>query len=367
MKKLSFLFVLLLAFTVSAMAQSTLPKPGNPKITQWIDYGVYVWEEGYYNAGSLAGYTLAKDVMGQLVADDYTVEAYYTGGEYTFKKTEKVSFSIFTDNDQIFTFTPEMFDQVDEPVTQFPYTSVTAWGNVGNSMITFEELTNDVDVLAEMGIVLDRFFNWRIGIQTQYTDNGQMTTSDIVYMEIYPQLKEAANVTQTSFLADWSCNEENTYIINNFVGDGCGYFLYVIDKATQDTVLIQNVVPTNTYVDDYGHTNYLPGATYTVEGLTPGATYEYFVIVIQNTGASFKSVVREVTLPTVPTVIRGDVNGNGFVNMDDLTALINYLVFGTPINMANSAACSSVDDTTIVNMDDLTALINYLVYNQWAD
>ena len=67
----------------------------------------------------------------------------------------------------------------------------------------------------------------------------------------------------------------------------------------------------------------------------------------------------------IPEYIRGDVDGNGVVGMDDLTALINYLVFGTPINMANSAACSSVDDTTIVNMDDLTCLINYLVFGTW--
>ena len=60
-----------------------------------------------------------------------------------------------------------------------------------------------------------------------------------------------------------------------------------------------------------------------------------------------------------------DVNMDYQVNMDDLTALINYLVFGTAVNMPNSAACSSVDDTTVVNMDDLTALINYLVYNHW--
>ena len=63
--------------------------------------------------------------------------------------------------------------------------------------------------------------------------------------------------------------------------------------------------------------------------------------------------------------IRGDVNGDNTVGMDDLTALINYLVYGTPVNVANSAACSSVNDTTVVNMDDLTALINYLVYNHW--
>ena len=55
---------------------------------------------------------------------------------------------------------------------------------------------------------------------------------------------------------------------------------------------------------------------------------------------------------------RGDVNGNGDVNMDDLTALINYLLTSnsTGINMANAASCDS---------PSLTALINYLLTNMW--
>ncbi len=64
--------------------------------------------------------------------------------------------------------------------------------------------------------------------------------------------------------------------------------------------------------------------------------------------------------------LRGDVNGNGDVNMDDLTALINYLLTSnsTGINMANAASCDSPSSTT-VSMDDLTALINYLLTNTW--
>ncbi len=63
---------------------------------------------------------------------------------------------------------------------------------------------------------------------------------------------------------------------------------------------------------------------------------------------------------------RGDVNGEGNVNMDDLTALINYLLTSnsTGINMANAASCDSPSSTT-VSMDDLTALINYLLTNTW--
>jgi hypothetical protein len=67
------------------------------------------------------------------------------------------------------------------------------------------------------------------------------------------------------------------------------------------------------------------------------------------------------------TVVRGDATGEGEVNMDDLTALINYLTDNSnPINMAGAAVCDSLDSTE-VNMDDLTALINFLLTNAWAN
>ena len=66
-----------------------------------------------------------------------------------------------------------------------------------------------------------------------------------------------------------------------------------------------------------------------------------------------------------PQVIRGDVNGVGGVDMDDLTALINYLLDPTtPINEAAAAIINDPDSTTI-DMDDLTALINYLLNGTW--
>ena len=69
--------------------------------------------------------------------------------------------------------------------------------------------------------------------------------------------------------------------------------------------------------------------------------------------------------PVEVEVTPGDVNGIGGVDMDDLTALINYLLDDTnTINTANAAACNNETDTT-VDMDDLTALINFLLSGQW--
>lgn len=72
----------------------------------------------------------------------------------------------------------------------------------------------------------------------------------------------------------------------------------------------------------------------------------------------------ETCTVTVPVIILpGDVNGNGMVNMDDLTALINYLLtdHATGIDLENA----DVDDSGNVGMDDLTKLINYLLTNHW--
>ena len=55
----------------------------------------------------------------------------------------------------------------------------------------------------------------------------------------------------------------------------------------------------------------------------------------------------------------GDVDGNSDINMDDLTALINYLLNGNASGIDMTGA--DVDGDSTVDMDDLTALINYLL------
>jgi hypothetical protein len=331
-----------------------LPKPANPSLSEFIDYG----HNADQGPGINLGYDLAMDFDGNLVADDYTIDKYFNGEEYTILDPEKVSFSIFTDDDQIFTFTPEAFPnapiQVTEPMTQFPYNGILDNGSIGNWDIHFTTLTNEV----EEGE--DPFFTWRIGIQTHYTDAGQTNSSDIVYMEIYPQLQEAKNVTSTSFLADWSCDAENTFIINNFIGEGCGYFLYVVDKETQEVVLTQNVAPANTTMSEWGYVIPLPGATYAVEGLTPGGTYEFYVEVKQNTGKSYQSVVREVTLPQEGHGYElGDVNHDEAVNIGDVTALIDYLLGSGSV----CEICANVNGDEGINIGDVTALIDKLLSN----
>ena len=67
-------------------------------------------------------------------------------------------------------------------------------------------------------------------------------------------------------------------------------------------------------------------------------------------------VVGEVTPPIQP----GDVQGDNDIDMDDLTALIDYLVYGSMTGIDPVGA--NVNEVGDINMDDLTALINILVY-----
>lgn len=61
--------------------------------------------------------------------------------------------------------------------------------------------------------------------------------------------------------------------------------------------------------------------------------------------------------------MRGDVDGNGAVDIDDATMLINYLLYDDAegINLEN-ANCDLEEG---IDIDDATALINFLLYDTW--
>ena len=127
--------------------------------------------------------------------------------------------------------------------------------------------------------------------------------------------------------------------------------------------MIYKVNPTNWTQDGNGNPEPLAGATYQVEGLTPGATYQFYVEEKQNSGKSYLSVVREVTLPGEQTHLRGDVNHDHDVTIADVSALIDYL-----LDSENSDACTICADTNLdteVTIADVSALIDYLLNGAW--
>ena len=60
---------------------------------------------------------------------------------------------------------------------------------------------------------------------------------------------------------------------------------------------------------------------------------------------------------------RGDVNGDGSVNISDVTALIDYLLSGNASGINLSGADTNQDNS--INISDVTALIDYLLAGNW--
>jgi hypothetical protein len=61
-------------------------------------------------------------------------------------------------------------------------------------------------------------------------------------------------------------------------------------------------------------------------------------------------------------LLRGDVDDSGNVSIDDVTALIDYLLGSNPgVNLQNADA----DQSGNISIDDVTALIDYLLTGHW--
>ena len=140
------------------------------------------------------------------------------------------------------------------------------------------------------------------------------------------------------------------------------FYIYHVDVYNGDLLLSP---PTLRNIVEEGDSTWrtVSGITdtcYTVQALAKGV-YEYYVKAIYTDGTeSVWSNIQHVTITGEgDDSLFGDVNGDQTVNMDDLTALINYLLTGNADLIDIEGA--DLDDSTEVGMDDLTVLINILL------
>ena len=92
--------------------------------------------------------------------------------------TDYLTYSIFVDNDQLYTFDYDTFGEqngFDTDMTEIPY---------GYSGMDFY-LRRVYFYSTNLGD--NPMFTWRIGIQVHYTIDGVRNSSDIVYLEVYPK------------------------------------------------------------------------------------------------------------------------------------------------------------------------------------
>jgi len=63
--------------------------------------------------------------------------------------------------------------------------------------------------------------------------------------------------------------------------------------------------------------------------------------------------------------LRGDVNGDGYVDINDVTTLID-VVLGKPVTYnASTADCNVLGGDNLVDINDVTALINFVLSGNW--
>jgi hypothetical protein len=65
----------------------------------------------------------------------------------------------------------------------------------------------------------------------------------------------------------------------------------------------------------------------------------------------------------VPTGMRGDVNGDGDVNISDVTVLISMVLHGNATVADNPAADCNLDNE--INIADVTVLIGRVLRGSW--
>lgn len=245
------MIVTMMALAIPAIAQSTFPRPADPEIDEWIDYtggwfapsqkpDTLIWVDG----SSQIGFRLAQTIMTQEpVADDYTIDKEFEGGEFTILDKDKVTYSVFTDFDEIFEFTPEEFPREDEygltlPATEIPFNYQGF--NFGMFEIHFNHRSNTTEGQ-------EHFFEWRIGIRMNYKDGDQESHSNIVYWEICDKPVSllgdvndngVVDIADVTALIDYLLS--GTTVINKFNADIGGDNKLTIADVTQLIDMILN-------------------------------------------------------------------------------------------------------------------------------
>lgn len=92
--------------------------------------------------------------------------------------------------------------------------------------------------------------------------------------------------------------------------------------------------------------------------MTSGTYYVYLV----GDGKEFSASAPAASFTYDAGYIKGDANGDGKVNIDDVTAVLNHVVENKFLTGTNFQAADVVRDNK-VNIDDVTKLLNFIVEN----
>ena len=173
--------------TWTVMNEAVPAVPANPEAT------------GFFDCGTEEGYTRL----------DFNINLFDVDGNPL--DPDCLTYSIFTDNDELFTFDYETYgprNGFDTDMTEIPY---------GYSGYDFY-LRRVYFYRTNMGD--NPFFNWRIGIQLNYTVDGVTNKSDIVYYDVNPMPTEQCAKPEGSFENTVDFHGVTVTLVNNETAEG---------------------------------------------------------------------------------------------------------------------------------------------------
>ena len=99
------------------------------------------------------------------------------------------------------------------------------------------------------------------------------------------------------------------------------------------------------------------------DNFSPGTTYYWQISLFNFEVESFLIASPVWSFTTAFSSLRGDVDGDGSVNISDVTTLIDYLLSGNASGVNLEGADCDQDGS--VNISDVTDLIDYLLSGTW--
>ncbi|MBR5102856.1 MAG: hypothetical protein IK092_07000, partial [Muribaculaceae bacterium] len=130
-----------------------------------------------------------------------------------------------------------------------------------------------------------------------------------------------------------------------------------------DATQVQNapaLAPVETQVDSVITVTGIENCYYNVTGLLPLKTYTYKVKAIygNNIESDWSNLV-EVITPEEATFIPGDVNNDGIVNINDITAIVAKVIGGNPQPFNINAA--DIDGDNVIGVTDITLIVEMVM------
>ena len=209
-------------------------------------------------------------------------------------------------------------------------------------------------------------------IATLLARNNKLTTLDVSQSLYLNTLRVSGNTLLTN-LKCYGCDLTNLYVT------GCSSLTYLDCTYNKLTSLDVTGCSALNHLEIYFNKISGTGMTTLVNSLpTRSASNKgvmYAIHINDNnsmTAAQIATARNKYWLPKkfngstwveMTASTRGDVDGDGSVNISDVTALIDYLLSGNASGINVSAADCDQDNN--VNISDVTALIDYLLSGAW--